>query len=257
MVTRAELEAADQFAQYESIQYQCQGNLNLYDSPELQDLATQAVAGRQLRIVALPSDSAAIEVCLCEDDYPGWMAIEDLDLIEPAAEPYRSISLSLPEITSRLPQAIAYTQAAMRQPNHYLWGGTIGPNYDCSGLMQAAFLSAGIWIPRDAYQQADFAQSIDLTEANPGDLIFFGSDTVPGRHDRITHVGLYLGDLHYIHSSGKDHGRNGIAIDRLSAQEDAIAQAYYQQFHSVGRIVRSYEAEGKRQEVEGKSPPAS
>ncbi|MBD2090521.1 C40 family peptidase [Microcoleus sp. FACHB-1515] len=234
MVTRAELEAAT-----ESAQYQCQGNLNLYDSPELKDLATQAIAGRQLRIVSLPSvslplDSAAIEVCLCEDDYPGWMAIEDLDLLEPAAEPYRSISLSLPEITNRLPQVIAYTQAAMRQPNHYLWGGTIGSNYDCSGLMQAAFCSAGIWIPRDAYQQADFAQAIDLTEANPGDLIFFGGD-------RITHVGLYLGDLRYIHSSGKDHGRNGIAIDRLAADGDGIAQAYYQQFHSVGRITSSYQ----------------
>lgn len=249
MVTWAELEAAT-----ESTQYQCQGNLNLYDSPELKDLATQAVAGRQLRIVSLPSVSlpsdAAIEVCLCEDDYFGWVAIEDLDLIEPAAEAYRSIDVTLPEITIRLPQIIAYTQAAMRQPNHYLWGGTIGPNYDCSGLMQAAFLSAGIWIPRDAYQQADFAQSIDLPEAEPGDLIFFS------KSDRITHVGLYLGDDRYIHSSGKDQGRNGIGIDRLSADGDRIAQAYYQQFHSVGRITKSYQAgsdrEGRGQRAEGR-----
>jgi len=138
------------------------------------------------------------------------------------------------DLRVRLPQVIAYTQAAMRQPNHYLWGGTIGPNYDCSGLMQAAFLSAGIWIPRDAYQQADFAQPIDLQTAEPGDLVFFGTD-------RITHVGLYLGDNYYIHSSGKDQGRNGIGIDRLSADDGAIAQAYYQQFHSVGRITVSYQ----------------
>lgn len=77
MVTLAELEAVRQ--------YQCQDNLNLYDSPELKSLATQAIAGRQLRIVALPSDSApAVKVCLCEDDYPGWVAIEDLDLLEPS-----------------------------------------------------------------------------------------------------------------------------------------------------------------------------
>lgn len=231
MVTLAGLQAATR-----STEYQCQDNLNLYDSPELKSLATQAIAGRQLRIVSSPSDAApAVQVCLCEDDYPGWIASEDLDLLEPAPANYQAIALTTSEIVARLPQVIAYTHSAMRQPNHYLWGGTIGPNYDCSGLMQAAFLSAGIWIPRDAYQQAAFAQRIDRTQANPGDLVFFSTA------DRITHVGLYLGENQYIHSSGKDIGRNGIGIDRLSADDSAIAQTYYQQFHSVGRITASYQ----------------
>ena len=239
MVTVSQLQAASR-----SSEYQCQDNLNLYDSPELKALATQAVAGRQLRIVSLPSqDVPALSVCLCEDDYPGWVAIEDLDLLEPAAEPYQAIDLNEAEIAIRLPQVIAYTQAAMRQPNHYLWGGTIGPNYDCSGLVQAAFLSAGIWIPRDAYQQAAFAQEVHLSDLQAGDLIFFGAATSGQQTRRITHVGLCLGANQYIHSSGKDQGRNGIGIDPLSDSGGAIAQAYYQQFHSAGRMVSSYRPE--------------
>ncbi|HLO52530.1 MAG TPA: NlpC/P60 family protein, partial [Kamptonema sp.] len=68
----------------------------------------------------------------------------------------------------------------------------------------------------------------------PGDLIFFG--TV----DKATHVGLYLGQGRYIHSSGKEQGRNGIGIDILSAAGDRVSQAYYQQLRGAGRVVKSY-----------------
>lgn len=221
-----------------AIEYQCGANLNLYDSPLLKSLATQAVSGRQLRILSRPQDSSdAALVCLCEDDYPGWLPIEDLDLLEVAAAPYRSIALAESEIRLRLPQVITYARAAMSQPNYYLWGGTVAPNYDCSGLVQAAFAAAGVWLPRDAYQQADFVQPIALAELQPGDLLFFRSS------ERINHVGLFLGAGQYIHSSGKDQGRNGIAIDLLS-EEDAISQAYSRQLHGAGRVVASYQPRG-------------
>ncbi|MFO0173096.1 MAG: C40 family peptidase, partial [Aphanizomenon sp.] len=118
--------------------------------------------------------------------------------------------------------------------NYYLWGGTVAPNYDCSGLMQAAFKSVCIWLPRDAYQQEAFTQPVDITELQLGDLIFFGTP------HKATHVGLYLGDGYYIHSSGKDQGRNGIGIDQLSEQGDKVSLAYYQQLRGAGRVVNSY-----------------
>lgn len=240
MVSFAELQSA--LIAGQSVEYQCQANLNLYDSPELKDLATQAVAGRQLRIVSLsdqassgmPSSTSAIKVCLCEDDYPGWLPLEDLDLLSVAEENYQAIALSLSEIQSRLPRVITFARKAMTQPNHYLWGGTVGPNYDCSGLVQTAFAAVGIWLPRDAYQQEAFVQPIAVEELQPGDLIFFGS------RDRCTHVGLYLGEEGYIHSSGKAIGRNGIGIDPLAAEGGAIAQAYYHQLRGAGRVIASY-----------------
>ncbi|MCU0571220.1 MAG: C40 family peptidase [Oculatellaceae cyanobacterium Prado106] len=130
-------------------EYQCLGNLNLYDSPEIKDLATQAVAGRQLKFLPLPTEQngritgQAIQVRLCEDDYPGWLPLEDLDLLAEAEAPYEAIALSPQEIGDRIPQVIRFAQAAMTQPNYYLWGGTVGPNYDCSGLVQTAFTVAG------------------------------------------------------------------------------------------------------------------
>jgi len=101
--------------------------------------------------------------------------------------------------------------------------------------MQAAFASVGIRLPRDAYQQEEFVQKIALSDLIPGDLVFFGTPL------KATHVGLYLGSDRYIHSSGKDQGRNGIGVDRLSNQGDAVSRAYYAQVRGAGRVVRSYQ----------------
>ncbi|QIR39966.1 C40 family peptidase [Tolypothrix sp. PCC 7910] len=219
-------------------EYNCLADLNLYDSPECTRLATQAAAGRHLRVTSNHQD-AAVEVCLCEDDYPGWVSLSDVGLLQTATLPYRAAKLTEAEIKKLLPGAIAFTHQAMQQSNYYLWGGTVGPNYDCSGLMQAAFVSVGIWLPRDAYQQEAFTQPITIAELAPGDLIFFGTP------QKATHVGLYLGDGRYIHSSGKDQGRNGIGIDQLSEQGDAVSQSYYQQLRGAGRVIKSYEPQGR------------
>ncbi|MUG95355.1 NlpC/P60 family protein [Scytonema sp. UIC 10036] len=221
-------------------EYQCLANLNIYDSPNCDRLATQAAAGRHLYLTSDNQNASvehptSLQVRLCEDDYPGWLLLLDLELLQPCTVPYSATSLDETEIKNLLPDVITFTYKAMEQPNYYLWGGTVGPNYDCSGLMQAAFASVGIRIPRDAYQQEAFTQPVSLTELQPGDLIFFGTS------QKATHVGLYLGDKNYIHSSGKNQGRNGIAIDRLSEQGDEVSRSYYQQLRGAGRVVKSYE----------------
>lgn len=222
-------------------QYCCQSDLNLYKSSALEGFVTQAAAGRCLRVVSLVEEiqpgtmPGAIEVCLCEDDYPGWLAIADLKQLDVAEPPYQAVSFSEAEVRNRVQGAIAFAQAAMAQPNQYLWGGTVSPNYDCSGLVQAAFASVGIWLPRDAYQQEAFTQAISPSDLLPGDLVFFGSPV------KATHVGLYLGEGCYIHSSGKDQGRNGIGIDCLSETGDRISQTYYAQLRGAGRVVACYQ----------------
>lgn len=233
-------------------QYRCEINLNLYDSPKCESLATQAAKGRLVRIVLPEVDrlddfkndlknDRPIKVQLCEDDYPGWLKSDDTIHLKPTEEVYQPPILSTDEIQARLPRAIAFTQGAMQQPNYYLWGGTVGPNYDCSGLMQAAFASVGIQLPRDAYQQAAFTQAISLEDLQSGDLVFFGSAV------KITHVGLYLGEGRYIHSSGQENGRNGIAIDVLSPEGDRVTQHYYGILRGAGRVIASYQPQEQPQ----------
>jgi cell wall-associated NlpC family hydrolase len=220
------------------MQYLTKAPLNLYDSPELIRLATQAAPGRCLEILFSspqpPSPAAALAVRLCEDGYPGWLAAQDVAHLAVAKLPYQAPIVAMAEIRARLPQVIAFTQAAMAVPNEYLWGGTVAPNYDCSGLIQAAFSAVGIQLPRDAYQQEAFVQPIARADCQPGDLIFFGTPV------KATHVALYLGADRYIHSSGRDQGRNGIGIDVLSPEGDAISRAYYAQLRGAGRVIASY-----------------
>ncbi|MGK7946758.1 MAG: NlpC/P60 family protein [Microcystaceae cyanobacterium] len=208
-------------------------DLDLYDSPECSSLATQARKGRHWKRVSSSPVKGAIEVSLCEDNYQAWLPITALNSLKPASNPYQPTLRTRQEIEAKIPQIIAFTKAAMACPNYYLWGGTVGPNYDCSGLIQAAYEASGIWLPRDSYQQQEFTQKVEQNNLISGDLIFFG-------HQKVDHVALYLGDGYYIHSSGQEEGRNKIAIDPLSLDGDRITQHYYNKLWSFGRVMESY-----------------
>ncbi len=216
-------------------EYRCREQLDLYSSPACQGLATQAAKNRHLRIVSLTPTEQALPIRLCEDDYPAWLQLDDVEKLELTTDIYQSVLIDRSKIEPKLPQIIAFAQAAMAVPNQYLWGGTVAPDYDCSGLMQAAFQSQGIWLPRDSYQQEAFVQQISIAEMLPGDLIFFG---MPAKTD---HVALHLGDLQYIHSSGVQMGRNGIGIDSLTDRtEDPVSLGYYAKLRCCGRVMTNY-----------------
>jgi cell wall-associated NlpC family hydrolase len=76
----------------------------------------------------------------------------------------------------------------------------------------------------------------------PGDLIFFGKE-------KVNHVALHLGNLDYIHSSGKEMGNNGIGINKLCNEENEVNRNYYQKFWSCGRVISSYQPLGDKREV--------
>jgi hypothetical protein len=223
-------------------EYRCRINLDLYSSPICQGLATQAAANRHLQIVSLTPTDNALPIQLCEDNYPAWLKIEDVQHLELTTDIYQPVQIDRSIIATKIPQIIAFTQAAMQVSNQYLWGGTVAPNYDCSGLMQTAFQSQGIWLPRDSYQQEAFTEHISIDEMLPGDLIFFGTP------EKTDHVALHIGDLRYIHSSGVQMGRNGIGIDLLSDRTgDPIGCGYYAKLRCCGRVTSSFRSPGGRQ----------
>lgn len=82
----------------------------------------------------------------------------------------------------------------------YVWGGRSTKGFDCSGLTQTVFRMHGIELPRDASLQWRCGKDAgkDPSKFVEGDLVFFSA-----RENRITHVGISLGDEEsIIHSSG-------------------------------------------------------
>ncbi len=210
-------------------------------------LATEAAAGRQLTVSGCaPAGSPAagcgrLRVRLVEDGYPGWIDPDQLLGRALAARPRPPRMLSSACIRARIQAVLDFAEAARQRPNRYLWGGSLGPDYDCSGFTQAAFAQASIWIPRDAYQQERFCQPVAVRPGTygllqPGDLIFFG------RPNRCTHVGLHLGQGRYLHSSGQEHGHNGLAINSLDRhQQDPISAHYRRELRGAGRVQRCHD----------------
>jgi len=127
---------------------------------------------------------------------------------------------------SASPQSICDT-ARLYLGTPYLWGGTSIWGIDCSGLIQQVFVVHGLNLPRDAWQQAQTGQTFtDAQKTTSGDLAFFAND-----QNRITHVGLVLGDGQILHAS------QWVRIDRLTS-EGIERQADRQKTHRLSHFCR-------------------
>ena len=90
--------------------------------------------------------------------------------------------------TAAAQTAVAYALAQLGTP--YRWGGEGAGGFDCSGLVQAAYATAGIELPRTAQAQYDATTPLPPgTPLVPGDLVFFGTDLA-----HISHVGIVIDD---------------------------------------------------------------
>lgn len=109
-------------------------------------------------------------------------------------------------------KAAAFAVAEAQAACPYVYGGT-GPcadGFDCSGLAEAAWASAGVSIPRTTYE--DWAQlpHISLSSLEPGDLILY---------DGEGHVAIYVGNGMIV-----DAPHSGADVEEISMNEDWYAQ---------------------------------
>lgn len=111
----------------------------------------------------------------------------------------------------------------------YLWGGKSLFGVDCSGFVQVCFAQLGIFLPRDAYQQAEKGETIN-TPANwkQGDIAFFS------KKNKITHVGILWGQNKIIHASGH------VRMDNFS-EIGIIHSDTLETTHSLYCVKRIYE----------------
>lgn len=92
--------------------------------------------------------------------------------------------------------------------NPYVWGGTsLTKGTDCSGYVMSLYKKYGVNLPHSSRAQANCGTTIKVSEAQPGDLIFYGKGKT------INHVAMYIGGGKVIHASNP---KTGIRISNVS-----------------------------------------
>lgn len=104
----------------------------------------------------------------------------------------------------------------------YRTGGNTHSGVDCSGFTVAIYSAVyGIALPRVSREQYRISRKISTTELQEGDLVFFNT-----RGSGVSHVGIYLGNNHFIHASVS----KGVMVNSL------FEPYYLQRFVGAGRI---------------------
>jgi hypothetical protein len=220
-------------------------NISGYQNETENKLVTEIFKNRVFRLLypniyQYNHKFSRILVQLYEDGYICWISLDGL-IVERCNVSRKTENFKNEQffIKDKVNSILKWIKDQADLTNEYLWGGTLGPNYDCSGLIQTAFLKHNIHIPRDSYQIKSFCKHLfyfkeSYAVLQPGDLLFFGNE------NQCDHIGIYKEDGLYYHSSGKDFGRNGIGLDTLKKSNDKISLHYKSKLISAGRVVRSY-----------------
>ena len=104
-----------------------------------------------------------------------------------------------PDLPPPGPSTAQATDFAYQQMGKTYVYAAAGPDhYDCSGLVMAAFKSAGVSLPHYSGAQYQLLPHVPLDAMQRGDLLFWGSGG-------SSHVAIYLGDGQIIESGGTGH----------------------------------------------------
>jgi peptidoglycan DL-endopeptidase CwlO len=100
--------------------------------------------------------------------------------------------------TGSAASVIAFAQSQVGDA--YVMGGT-GPNsWDCSGLMQAAFRTVGVDLPRVSGAQSTAGTQVSLSNLQPGDILYWGSA------GSAYHVAVYVGGGEFVGAQNPSTG---------------------------------------------------
>jgi peptidoglycan endopeptidase LytE len=113
----------------------------------------------------------------------------------------------------------------------YKWGGDTVRGLDCSAFVRKMYGIFEVRLPRSAQEQFCAGSRVNKDDLAVGDLVFFKTRH-PARYP--THVGIYIGDGQFIHTSS--FMKRGVRIDRLS-------DAYFSRTYAGAVRVRTPPAE--------------
>ncbi len=125
---------------------------------------------------------------------------------KPAAPTIPTPTYTLPENPTAADRAVVFALAQVGKP--YVLGGN-GPDvFDCSGLVQQAYLSAGVKLPRLASQQRFAGTRVEIDQLLPGDLLYYQDGSSPRRG----HISMYAGNGLVVEAANP---RRGVRIRTL------------------------------------------
>jgi len=123
-------------------------------------------------------------------------------------------SLDLQEAQARA-QVVHSARQMLGKP--YYWGSA-NPRrgFDCSGLVKYSHEQTRLRLPRTSASQYQLSRKVARDKLQPGDLVFFRT-----RANRVSHVGIYLGDKRFIHAP-----RKGKTV-RISSLDSSFWKKHY------------------------------
>mgnify|MGYP001108254864 FL=1 len=178
-------------------------------------LKVRAEANTESEVITLVAMGEELEVAAVEGDWVKVLLDND--------EVY--VSAEYVEVSAELGTAVTMTELLYGQGvsdvrvdvcqyakefigNPYVWGGTsLTKGTDCSGFVMRVFQKYGVKLPRNSRAQANCGTTIKVSEAKPGDLIFYAKGKT------INHVAIYIGNGQVVHASSP---KTGIKISNVS-----------------------------------------
>jgi len=106
----------------------------------------------------------------------------------------------------------------------YRYGASGARGFDCSGFTSYIYRQHGITLPHNSAAQYRVGKPVSRSELRPGDLVFFRT-----RGNRISHVGIYIGNGKFVHASS---ARGRVRVDTLTSGY------YHQRYVGARRITK-------------------
>lgn len=180
------------------------GGLRVREEPSLEaPVITQVAEGEELEVVEIADEWVKIML----DDEEAYVFGEYVDIAKKLEKAVSMTELKYGQGVSDVRvDLVNYAKKFLGNP--YVWGGTSLTNgADCSGFVMSVFKKYGVSLPHYSGSQEKYGTKISLSEAKPGDLVFYAKNGV------VNHVAIYIGNGQVIHASSP---RTGIKISNAS-----------------------------------------